>query len=429
MYDEVDESAVVAVLSGLVATDVSTACEAELGAAMRGLRRVRGWLDAFETAVAVRSEGLRQDGRGRGPESLLTRNARVSEQQARRTVRRAAVLSEAPAMRSALMIGAVSVGHVDAFTDATRRASPTGRAALVARQHTLAGLAATQSPEEFAHSCHRVTVLADADGGLGEFERQRRSCRLRRFVDEASGMFKLSGQFDPELGIRVWRAIDHTVAVNYPPEHRPETTPEGPEAADHLAALALADVISVAYHDVDKAPQDPSGPMCRPPRGEFTVLADLRTLTDGLHERSIIEVDPGGVQLPVETLRRLACEADLLPVVLDGHGVAVDVGRSKRLATVNQRHALRAMYPSCAISECRTPFDHCEVHHLDPFGGVHGTGQTNLDALIPLCSRHHHAAHEGRWQLELDPTTRQLIVTLPDGPRHTHPPPRANPAA
>ena len=64
MYDEVDESAVVAVLSGLVATDVSTACEAELGAAMRGLRRVRGWLDAFETAVAARSEGLRQDGRG-----------------------------------------------------------------------------------------------------------------------------------------------------------------------------------------------------------------------------------------------------------------------------------------------------------------------------------------------------------------------------
>ena len=89
MYDEGGESAVAAMLSSLVAIDVSTACEADLGAAMRELRRLRGWLDAFETAVAGRSEALRQDGRGRGPESLLTRNARVSEQQARRTVRRA----------------------------------------------------------------------------------------------------------------------------------------------------------------------------------------------------------------------------------------------------------------------------------------------------------------------------------------------------
>ena len=154
------------------------------------------------------------------------------------------------------------------------------------------------------------------------------------------------------------------------------------------------------------------------------MLVDLLTLIDGLHEHSIIEVDPGGVQLPVETLRRLACEADLLPVVLDGHGVTVDVGRSRRLATAHQRRGLRAMYPTCAIGDCVAPFDHCEVHHLQPFGGVNGAGQTNLDALIPLCSRHHHAAHEGHWRLDLEPTTRQLTVTLPDGTKHTHPPPR-----
>ena len=54
MYEDGGEGAVVALLAGLVAADVSTAGEAELGAAMRGLRRVRGWLDAFEAAVATR---------------------------------------------------------------------------------------------------------------------------------------------------------------------------------------------------------------------------------------------------------------------------------------------------------------------------------------------------------------------------------------
>ena len=72
------------------------------------------------------ADALRRAGQGRGAESLLIRNGRVSQQQARRTLRRATVLSEVPAMRSALMIGAVSAGHVDAFTDATRRASATG---------------------------------------------------------------------------------------------------------------------------------------------------------------------------------------------------------------------------------------------------------------------------------------------------------------
>jgi hypothetical protein len=52
------------------------------------------------------------------------------------------------------------------------------------------------------------------------------------------------------------------------------------------------------------------------------------------------------------------------PVVLDGKGVALDVGRTQRLATVDHRRALRAMYPTCAIPDCRTAFDRCTPHHL-----------------------------------------------------------------
>ncbi len=42
--------------------------------------------------------------------------------------------------------------------------------------------------------------------------------------------------------------------------------------------------------------------------------------------------------------------------------------------------------------------------------------------LIPLCSKHHHAAHEGGWQLTLHPD-RALTIVYPDGTTQTTGPP------
>ncbi len=94
----------------------------------------------------------------------------------------------------------------------------------------------------------------------------------------------------------------------------------------------------------------------------------------------------------------------------------LDVGRSRRLATKEQRIALRSMYATCAIDGCDRHFDDCHVHHLKEWDD---DGFTDLDNLLPLCSHHHHQAHEGRWRLQLDPSTRQLTVTLPTGQQHS----------
>ena len=42
------------------------------------------------------------------------------------------------------------------------------------------------------------------------------------------------------------------------------------------------------------------------------VLTDYRTLVEGLHELSICETDDG-VPLPVSTVRRLCCDAEITP--------------------------------------------------------------------------------------------------------------------
>ncbi len=98
-----------------------------------------------------------------------------------------------------------------------------------------------------------------------------------------------------------------------------------------------------------------------------------------------------GADLPVETVRRMACDAAIIPMVFDGSSVPIDVGRSKRLATVNQRRALEARYRTCASPGCDVGFERCHIHHIDHW---ENGGSTDLHNLIPLCSRHHQAAHE-----------------------------------
>ena len=146
---------------------------------------------------------------------------------------------------------------------------------------------------------------------------------------------------------------------------------------------------------------------------EVSVLIDFDTLRDGLHDHSVCETSTGE-PVPAATIRRLCCDADIIPVVLDGDGVTLDVGRAKRVATREQRRALRAMYRTCAHPGCTVGFDDCDIHHVNPWTP---TGLTDLDNLLPLCSRHHHLVHEGGWTLILR-ADRTTVWCRPDGTIH-----------
>ena len=77
------------------------------------------------------------------------------------------------------------------------------------------------------------------------------------------------------------------------------------------------------------------------------------------------------------------------------------------------------MYTTCAIPGCTVGVRHCQPHHVT-WSTRHGN--TDLDNLLPLCSRHHHAVHEGGWNLTLHPN-RSLTITYPNGhTQHTGPP-------
>ena len=103
-----------------------------------------------------------------------------------------------------------------------------------------------------------------------------------------------------------------------------------------------------------------------------------------------------GVQLSAGELRRVCCDAEIIPVVLRGDSEVLDVGRSKRLVTPAIRTALIARDGGCVFPTCVAPPSACEAHHVVPW---QRGGRTRLDDLILVCHHHHAVVEPDRYRL------------------------------
>jgi len=100
-------------------------------------------------------------------------------------------------------------------------------------------------------------------------------------------------------------------------------------------------------------------------------------------------VDSGALLGP-ETVRKLACDAGIIPVVLGGPSEVLDVGRTQRLFTAGQVKALWLRDKQCTFPGCDAPSHWCDAHHLRHW--VDG-GPTDLGNAALLCGRHHTVVH------------------------------------
>jgi hypothetical protein len=104
-----------------------------------------------------------------------------------------------------------------------------------------------------------------------------------------------------------------------------------------------------------------------------------------------------GDRITATQARRLACTARILPAVLGGDGVPLDLGRTKRLFSPAQRKALMLRDRACRAEGCETPGTWCEAHHLASWSSG---GPTDLTNGILLCSHHHHRAHDAGYRTD-----------------------------
>lgn len=130
----------------------------------------------------------------------------------------------------------------------------------------------------------------------------------------------------------------------------------------------------------------------------LVVTVDLATLRGAL-KVAHLDTDES---LSAGEVRRLACSARVLPAVLGGHSLPLDLGRSARLYSDAQRIALGLRHSTCVADGCERPFAWCELHHERPWS--HG-GRTDLRHAVPLCHFHHQRVHDRRYTHE----------RLPDG--------------
>jgi hypothetical protein len=98
-----------------------------------------------------------------------------------------------------------------------------------------------------------------------------------------------------------------------------------------------------------------------------------------------------GDLLTAAQARRLACTAKILPAVLGGDSIPLDLGRARRLFSPGQRKALLIRDKTCRAEGCDIPGTWCDAHHLDPWSTG---GRTDLDNGVLLCNHHHHRAHD-----------------------------------
>ena len=98
-----------------------------------------------------------------------------------------------------------------------------------------------------------------------------------------------------------------------------------------------------------------------------------------------------GDVLSPATVRRWACDAAIIPVILGSDSQPLDVGRQERLVTRAMRTALWLRDQGCSFPGCTVPAQWTDAHHVQHW--VHG-GDTALTNLALLCRRHHTHVHD-----------------------------------
>ena len=398
-----------AAVAMLVEVDLASCTHADLDVLRGATQRLRSFVAAVDVRISRRNDELwaapvggdddgegdgngsggndaGENGSGSGPGSGPGVNDgdgdRRSADEIARDRDRARVGELMRSFEAALASGGIDVGHVDALVVAVKRLDDDEvLAEFSAHEALLLGYARVESPERFRRRCHDLVRRLLRDHGIRESERQRAAASLQQWWNNKDGMGHLHLKLDLDRYAQLEAAINAKV--------------DELRARSECAEMSFDQLRINAFMELATAS---TAAGVRP--AEVSVLIDVDTLRTGVFGTSSVSETESGLPLTPAAVRRLACDGGIIPVVMGGDGVPLDVGRKRRLATKEQRLALRAMYATCSHPQCSRPFSWCRIHHIvwwELFGA------TDLDNLIPLCDQHHHLVHEGGWTLTMTP--------------------------
>ena len=409
----------------------------ELLGVLGDVERLANRLDGYRAEVLGALNVLNQSGVApdASPHLSLRDAAGVSERDARRMLRAAEKAREHHAVLEALSDGDINTAQAETLCDA--RVPEPVRAELVAA-------AAGEDTDATRLRVRRAEAEHSVETSMQRFERQR-AARGAGWRRDHEGMLGLWAKFDPDTGAHIEAALEALRREYWAEDKQVRTSRRTPAQRDAdvlayaLAGLTHCDADAAAVGRLharardrsDNLPDDsPPSKRTTPhknapkrataecerphsdapeandegpayerqlPPAQISVLIGLDALRGHTDEMGLTDA---GVELPPEVVRRLACDAEIIPMVLDGPGGPADVGRSRRTVPLRLRRLLVARDRHCRWPGCAEPASRCDAHHI--WHWIDG-GPTNLNNLVLLCHRHHHYLHQHGYKMVPQP--------------------------
>ncbi|MXW41649.1 MAG: DUF222 domain-containing protein [Acidimicrobiia bacterium] len=325
----------------------------------------------------------------------------LSGPKARKQAKVAKGLRAMPNVLAAAKDGWITMDHAALIADSHGRV-PIGED----EQSELVVLAIQQDCGEF-----KKTLAASEDErlssiGLDRIERQQ-ARRHAKVFDGDEDMVVLHAEFDRVAGERVRTALDamNSKLLRDDAAHGGDRTWEQ-RTADALVALITQqpqDVPAGVQDDPDRADSHEYGNLA-PQKTVLVVSVDYNAITGKLERAGLID----GTPISVDEMRRLACDAEIVPAIFDVDGQPLYIGRAQRSATRAQRLALYRRDRHCI--GCGLHPTACEVHHILTWeeGGL-----TDIANLVLLCPRCHARVHKHGYTVEFDSSQRRYFLAPP----------------
>ena len=232
------------------------------------------------------------------------------------------------------------------------------------------------------------------------------------------GMTSLDGLLDAEAAALLTAALEPFLV----PADTDDTRTAAQRRADGLVQIVQSAADQALLPVVGG--QRPHLQVIVDPRRSASPVSTAQTALHGVCRRGGFPKPPADRRSCTPSgVARVACDAQLTALLLDDHGVVVDLGRTRRLFSAQQRRLLAVRDGGCRFPGCDRPPAHTDAHHVVSW--LDG-GATDVANALLLCRHHHRAVHENGWTLQItDPergTHGPIDITGPNGQRLTsHP--------
>ncbi len=353
----------------------------------------------------------------------FTHLAGTTRSEGHRTVQHAPILvGERTATHAALLAGRISPEQAAVIVTAVEKLPLSGGVRAHA-EAVLLGEASQLNATDLGHAAKRLVEYADPDKAERDAEkaldREDRAAHHGRYLsisEDGAGGVRLRGRGTVEDAARLKAAL---LPLTKP---EPAVDAEDPDCErltdprDHGARMWDALVRACEHALSTDLPPDCHG--ARPRLTVTTSLDVLRQQIDWATLGSSVSTTDDGLELAPSVVRRLACDADIIPVALGGTGEVLDVGRLHRLVTPPLWRAVVCRDQHCTFPGCTRPPIMCHAHHITHWADG---GETKLANLVLLCGQHHRVIHHTPWQVRINPHDGRPEFLPP--PRRGHPPP------